>query len=140
MAGAYVSGTAEFAPAVVTAIEEVRRSFPDSVVDSAADSAGGAYVVIREVELGVLYLQSQSWLGFHVSYVYPAADVYPHYVRPDLARSDGQPLPAGFAAGNWTYGDQSVVQISRRSSRWDPNRDSAALKAVKVLSWLRKPI
>ncbi len=126
-------------PAVAAAIDEVRRTFPDAAVEMTADGAGGAFVVVRDVPLPELYVQDSTWLGFHVTYLHPATDVYPHYVRSDLARSDSRPLGPGFAQTTWVHGQQAVMQLSRKSNRWDPRRDTPALKALKVLAWLAEP-
>jgi len=119
------------------AVDEVRQRFPEHAIDAVGDGQGGSYIVIHGVDIGDHYVQAESWLGFHISFQYPAADVYPHYVRPDLMRRDSQPLPAGLAATTWVHGNQPVIQVSRRSNRWDPARDTASLKALRVIDWLR---
>jgi hypothetical protein len=126
-------------PAVAAAIDEVRRTFPEAAVEATPDGSGGAFVVVRDIVLTSRYAQRGTWLGFHITYLHPAADVYPHYVRPDLARADGQPLGVGFAQTTWVHGGQQVMQLSRKSNRWDPRRDTPALKALKVLAWLAEP-
>lgn len=135
----YAAGTPRVTPQVVAALDELGRVFPDCAVSSAPDGQGGVFVVMRDVDLGELYAERSSWLGFHISYLHPASDVYPHYVRPDLARRDGSPLGPGFSPTTWAYEATSALQVSRRSNRWDPRRDSPALKALKVLAWLRAP-
>ncbi len=65
---------------------------------------------------------------------YPYANVYPHFVRGDLTRSDGQPLGEGTSVT--TFDSRSAVQLSRRSNRLNPATDSAVLKLHKVLAWL----
>lgn len=135
----HYAATVPIAPAIQQAIDEVRRVFADHEVDVSGDDQGGAYVVVHGLDIGDRYAQGESWLGFHISNLYPAADVYPHYVRPDMSCRDGQALGTGFAATVWTFRNQPVTQLSRRSNRWDPRRDSAAMKALKVLHWLRNP-
>ncbi len=99
------------------------------------DGEGGAYVIVENVQLGAAYAQDTTWVGFRITFQYPYADVYPHYVRGDLTRRDGQPL--GEAMSPTTFEDRPTVQISRRSNNLDPRRDTAALKLQKVLMWLR---
>ena len=65
----------------------------------------------------------------------PYADVYPHFVRGDLTRLDGQPL--GEATSPGTFDGRPAVQISRRSNRRD-QAETPLLKALKVLEWLRR--
>jgi len=121
---------------VQRAVDEVCRTFDGHPVATAADGSGGAFVVIAGLALSDLYAQDTTWLGFQVSYLYPATDVYPHYVRPDLARRDTAQLGIGFSATTWGYDSRMAIQVSRRSNRWDPRVDTAALKAVKVLAWV----
>ena len=42
--------------------------------------------------LGAPYEQVDTWVGFHITQGCPYADVYPHFVRPDLSRVDNKPL------------------------------------------------
>jgi hypothetical protein len=133
----YAAGRATLTSQVARAIEELYGAFPDTSIEVTSDGVGGAYIIVDNVELGVSYVQDHTWLGFHISYLYPAADVYPHYVRADLARREGQPLGLGFSITTWAHRNQPATQLSRRSNHWDARRDTAALKALKVLSWLR---
>ena len=57
-----------------------------------------------------------------------------HFVRPDLARVDGQVLGEATSAGS--FEDRPAIQLSRRSNHLDPATDTAALKLAKVLAWL----
>jgi hypothetical protein len=136
---AHYAATVPIEPAVSKAIDEVRDLFVGLRVEVGPDGQGGAYVVIHGVSAGDLYLQMETWLGFHITYLYPASDVYPHYVRPDLARRDGTSFGPGFGPGSWPFVGGTVMQLSRRSNRRDANRDTAALKAMRVIDWLRNP-
>ena len=140
MPSVYATGTPPTTPAVQAAVEELRRAFCDRVVDVMADGEGGVFVVIRDVEVGDVYTQTSTWLGFHVSYLHPAADVYPHYIRPDLTRRVGRPLGPCFSVTTWGFENTPALQVSRRFTRWDPRRDTPALKALKVLAWLRESV
>jgi hypothetical protein len=124
--------------AVADALEEVCEQFGYASIDIVGDQLGGAFVVIDRVNLGASWATPESWLGFHITHLHPAADVYPHYVRPDLARIDGQPLGVGLAPIIWVHGNRSAVQVSRRSNQWNPILDTPARKAVKVLDWLAR--
>jgi hypothetical protein len=122
-------------PAISKAIEEIRASFPDCVVEAEPNDSAGVNVVVRGVQLGMPYLQLDTWIGFLVTFQYPYADVYPHFTRPDLTRADGQGLRPGLGGGAQFRG-QPAVQISRRSNRWNPATDTAAIKLLKVHQWL----
>lgn len=122
-------------PAVVAAIEELRAEYGAEAVEVRDDGDGGAYVSIDGVALGEPYQQVDTWVGFRITFSYPFADVYPHYVRGDLSRSDGGPLGEGTAPT--TFEGRPAIQLSRRSARRDPARETARLKLAKVLEWLR---
>ena len=122
-------------PAVAQAIEEIHCTFEGCDVEVEPDGSGGAIVVVRGVPLGCPYAQPEAWFGFHITFQYPYADVYPHFTNPDLARSDGAGLGSGF--GTASFRSQQVIQISRRSNRLNPERDTAALKLLKVVTWMK---
>jgi hypothetical protein len=100
---------------------------------SEAGGAGGAVVIIENVTVGERYRPSSTWLGFQINAAYPDSDVYPHYAG-ELARVDGQPHGPAIQAMTWN--GRPGLQISRRSNRWNPATDNAALKAQKVIQWL----
>jgi hypothetical protein len=123
------------APAVEKAIAEIRSSFPDRQVEAEPDGSGGAHVTVREVPLGPPYAQTTIWVGFLITFQYPYADVYPHFTCADLKRADGRALGEGLAQAS--YRGQAATQISRRSNKLNPATDTAALKLLKVIQWLR---
>ena len=122
-------------PDIVKAIEELRERFPDAEVVAVGTDDGGALVTIDPVDPGPAYVQRETWLKFAITFQYPSADVYPLFVRPDLARVDGQGHGKGFDTG--TFNGESAIQLSRRSNRLNPEIDTAALKVTKVLAWLQ---
>lgn len=121
--------------AVEKAIEEIRAAYPEAVLTTTPDGQGGAYVEIDPIHLGKVYTQETSWIGFHVTFQYPHADVYPHYVRADLSRVDGAALGEAFHLGQAFQG-KAAVMVSRRSNRLNPGTDTALLKLQKVLQWI----
>lgn len=121
-------------PSVAAAVEEIKAAYPRTHVRADGDGDGGAFVFVEEVPLSEAYQQSETWIGFHIVYLYPDADVYPHFVREDLSRVDGLPLTEGMSRGE--FQGSPAIQLSRRSNRWDPARDTALLKLKKVISWL----
>lgn len=122
-------------PAVEQAVAEIKAAYPDSPVTVCEDGEGGAYVIVEEVDVGSLYQPPRTWVGFRITFQYPYADTYPHYVRGDLGRIDGRPLGEGMSV-NTTFEGRSAVQISRRSNRLDPRTETAIVKLQKVLIWL----
>lgn len=121
-------------PEVRQAMDEIAAAFPDAAIDAEADGEGGAYVSVRDVALAPIYRQRETWIGFHITYMYPSADVYPHFVREDLCRADGNPLGGGMSPQH--FRSRPAIQLSRRSNRLNPATDTAALKLQKVLLWL----
>lgn len=121
---------------VAIAVREIESSFSGCAVTVKDDSSGGAIVTVDGVSLqDSPYEQDQTWVGFHITHTYPYADVYPHFVRADLKRKDGEPLGEGTSLG--TFQDRPAVQLSRRNNHLNPATDTAALKLHKVLRWLR---
>lgn len=123
-------------PQIEKAIEEIRSSFPDCRIEAAPDGAGGAHVVVHDVPLGAPYAQEKIWVGFQITFQYPYADVYPHFTAHDLARTDGKSLGEGIGNGA-NFRGNAAVQLSRRSNKLNPATDTAALKLLKVMQWLR---
>ena len=122
-------------PEVEHAIAELRETWPDTEITMKPDPQGGALVVLETVPLFPPYVQATSWFGFLLSFQYPYADVYPHFVRGDLSRSDGKPL--GEAMTVTTFDGRPAIQVSRRSNRHEPEFQTAAIKLHKILEWMR---
>src|SRR5262249_38478412 len=61
---------------------------------------------------------------------------YPHYIG-RVDRVDGTPHSSAVQAVTWQ--DREALQLSRKSNRGNPSRDTAALKAERGLSWLGTP-
>jgi hypothetical protein len=123
---------------VKVALEELRATFPDSAVTYAESGNGGAWCRVEPVSLGDSFQQQDSWIIFEIPYLYPEADLYPFFVRPDLTRKDGGILGEGLAqpVGCWVAGEQQGTQVSRRTNILDSATNSAAGKLLKVLRWL----
>jgi hypothetical protein len=123
-------------PAVATALAEIREAFPGSEIEVISEPQGGAYVIVQDLSLGERFTPSTSWVGFLITFQYPDADVYPHFIRGDLKRTDHTSFPTGIT-GPTTWQSRSALQVSRRSNRWTAEVDTAASKLAKVLQWLR---
>lgn len=122
-------------PEVASAVSELRACFVGVTVTAEDDGDGGAVVSMFPVDPGSPYVQRETWIKFAISYLYPDADVYPLFVRPDLARVDGNGHGEGITSGE--FQGEPALQLSRRSNRRDPAFDTAARKVAKVLEWLR---
>ncbi len=126
-------------PQVEYAIEQIKAYFPEASVTTKDDGQGGAHVLVDPVDLGEQYTPETrvTWIGFHVSFQYPIADVYPHHVRPDLKRQDGGALGEGMSVSRFKGFDRESVQLSRRTKEIDWRRHTALLKLQKVIEWAR---
>jgi hypothetical protein len=116
-------------------IVEIRETFEGHPIDVREDGQGGAVVRVHDLHVGDQYEPSVSWVEFVLTFQYPAADVYPHFLVPDLRRKDRNPLGDGF--GQVTWNSASATQVSRRSNRMNAAVDTAAIKLTKVLQWTR---
>lgn len=124
---------------VEQAIGQIQGAFPDAAVETREDGQGGVYVVVDSVDLGPVYTEAtrRTWIGFHLSFQYPIADVYPHHVRPDLARADAQALGTGMGVARFEGFARESVQLSRRTKEGAWALQSGLLKLQKVIEWAR---
>ena len=120
-------------PEVRVAVAQIATVYPQFGMQP--DGDGGAYIVVEAMPLAPVYTQRETWMGFRITYQYPQADVYPHFVRGDLSRADGAALGGGMSAG-CSFNGRAAVQLSRRSNRLNPALDTALLKLQKVHRWL----
>ncbi len=135
-------------PEVEEAIDEVRQHFRGHEVIVGPDKDGGACVIVEAVSLGAPYSQPDSWVGFHITHACPYADVYPHFMRGDLSRTDKKDLGEGITQNHKfpqpgvvvdnAMAARPAVQISRRSNMRDPQStlETPLLKLLKVLRWV----
>ena len=127
--------------AVREAIAELERGLPDATVTHKDDGEGGAYVIVDPVDLGDHYTEETrlTWIGFRILFNYPFADLYPHHVRGDLARTDGNAHSTGMSASQFmAFEKVSSVQLSRRTPETGWARQTARLKLLKVIDWASK--
>ena len=126
--------------AVGQGVGEIRDTYGIDEVHVVEDGQGGAWVEITDLELGPPYLQDTTFLICLLPFNRPGADVYPMFVRVDLARVDGGPLGEGFQVTQlmWPGEPQPrpVVQVSRRT-RGAFNGQTPSQKIEKVLDWIR---
>ena len=126
-------------PAVAAAVRELEKAFPDSTVNWRADSQGGAFVAMEGVPLNSeIFAQAVTWVGFRITFQYPAAAVYPHHVRPDLAHKDGRAIAGKGIHPNRSFEGRASLMLSRVSKRRDVRDDTAVTKLRRVLTWLEQ--
>jgi len=135
-------------PEVEKAIDALYGQYGRDRVLTADDREGGTYVIVEGVQLGTPFAQPDSWIGFHIPSTCPYADVYPHFVRGDISRTDNAPLGEGFSTGSnfpdpaaliqpGAMAPRAAVQISRRSNHKDmAGLETPLHKLLKVMKWL----
>jgi hypothetical protein len=121
-------------PGVEKAIEQLRHTFPDSEIQVQPDSNGGAYVFVMPVDVGPRLTPRKTWMGAHLPPQLPYTDVYPLFIGNEVVRTDGQAFVAPISPVN--FQGRNALQVSRRSNRHDPEKQTAATKFLKVLHWL----
>lgn len=124
-------------PEVEEAVAEIRSAFPANEVRAVPSADGGAEVTVEGVDLGERYEPRTTFVGFRIDRLYPHSDVYPHFLRPDLRKANGTALPNPGMIPNQHWREQPAIMVSRRSNRWNPNRDTAVGKLHKVIEWIR---
>lgn len=124
-------------PEVEQAITEIRELFPGHEVQVIPEAQGGAYVIVFEIELGRGFKPKVTWFGFLMTFQYPHADVYPHFIDAGIRKADGTEFRGDGVSGPVTWQGRTALQLSRRSHRWNPAEDTAALKLLKVIEWLK---
>ena len=129
----------EVTPSVATAIRELAEGFPDNEINWRADSNGGALVIMEDLSLNPeIFVQGATWVGFRIGFQYPAAEVYPHHVRSDLARKDGRAIADKGLHPNKSFEGRTSLMLSRVSRRRDVRGDTAVAKLRRVLNWLEQ--
>lgn len=134
-------------PAVANAMEELAASAPGSGLRSLPDADGGAYVIVDGIEIGTCFDPTTSWIGFHLLWPYPDADVYPHFIDDGIRyvgsgdapnqHPDGD-LPTSLTRGAEMPGFKlGAIQVSRRSNHRSAETDTALCKLLRIIDFLR---
>ena len=120
---------------VTNAIDELRRGFPAASVWSEPDSEGGAYVIVEDVDIGSRYTPTSTWLGGHVTALYPYADIYPLFMDASVRRVDGVEFVPPVTLGH-EFAGRPAIQISRANNQTQNFPQAALAKFVKVIHFL----
>lgn len=132
---------------VEKALHELASGLPDVKVESKEDPDGGAYVLVDGIDIGPSFEPASSWIAFHLTFSYPDADVYPHFIDPKVryvgtgaapnAHPEGN-LPTSMTRGATAPGfERPAIQVSRRSNRRNAETDSALQKLLRIVRFLR---
>lgn len=120
---------------VVDAIAELRRGFPGATVQVVEDGSGGARVRVEPVDLSPRFDPRQTWMGGHLTSLYPSADIYPVFIGADVRRCDGKPFDIPITNGHNFMG-LPALQVSRMNNQLHLARQTALSKFMKILHFL----
>lgn len=120
---------------VLEAIEELKRAFPSSAVTVAEDGQGGARVIVETVDLGGRYVPHITWMGGHITSLYPNADIYPVFVGGDVARTDGRAFEVPVTGGH-SFEGRPALQVSRMNNQMHLARQTVLAKFLKILHFM----
>ena len=120
---------------VANAIEELKQAFSSSDVCVQEDGDGGVYVIVENVAIGSRYRPSSTWLGGHITALYPYADIYPLFIAGNVIRVDGVAFEPPVTPGAQFLG-RLALQVSRRNNQTQHYPQTAVAKFVKVLHFL----
>jgi len=133
--------------AVTDAVEEIIAGFSAATVTTKDDGEGGAYVLVDPVSIGPHFDPTTSWIGFHITFPYPEADIYPHFIDSgvkyvgDKATNEHPEgnLPVAMSRGHKlpSFDDRDAIQISRRTKNVNPDVDTALYKLHRIVSFLK---
>ena len=132
---------------VSKAVEELIAGSPGTGVRSMDDPDGGAFVIVDGIDVGRSFEPASSWIGFHIVWSYPDADVYPHFIDPGVRYIGGGPAPNQHPEGALPTSmtrnarmpgfELPAIQVSRRSNRRNSETDTALQKLLRVIEFLR---
>lgn len=132
---------------VKKALEDLRRGLPGVEISSQEDPDGGAHVLIKDLDIGSSFDPATSWISFHITFAYPDADIYPHFIDASIQYVGQGDAPNHFPAGNLPKAmsrdavasgfELAAIQVSRKSETRDLNAYSALTKLLGVLEFLR---
>jgi hypothetical protein len=134
-------------PGVARAVQELLDGAPGALRFK-EDGDGGAFVLVDDVDIGEQFAPPVTWIGFHITWPYPDADVYPHFIDAGIRyigtgptpnqHQDGN-LPTAMSRGNFQAPgfNLAAIQVSRRSNRRDAEVDTALDKLLRIIRFLR---
>ena len=122
---------------IADAIEELKRAFPSSAVTIKEDGQGGAYVFVENVDIGARFVPSHTWMGGHITALYPYADIYPVFIDASVSRVGGRRFDAPITYGH-NFAGRPAIQISRVNNQVQNCPQTAVAKFMKILDFLEK--
>jgi len=128
-----MSAQPSIAQSISIALAELEGEYEDVLVEP--DGVGGAYIAVRPLPFGDLWLPKEDIVEFAMAYNYPFAPIYPFYAEPGLRLADGGTQPPALQQVEWR--GRQRTQISLRARRWEPAHDTASTALRMVTHWFR---
>jgi hypothetical protein len=120
---------------VFEAIEELRRAFAPSELTVVEDGQGGANVIVETVDLGGRFEPRSSWMGGHITALYPNADIYPVFIDASVQRVDGRAFEVPVTP-NASFMGRPALQVSRVNNQIHLAPQTAVCKFGKIIHFL----
>jgi hypothetical protein len=135
-------------PDVAQALDELTTGLPAAKIRSKEDADGGAYVLVDDIGIGDSFEPASSWIGFHIAWPYPDADIYPFFIDAKNRYVGSGNAPNQYPEGNlpaaMSRGDTKMpgfelpaIQVSRRSNRRNAQTDTALTKLLRIIEFLQ---
>jgi hypothetical protein len=131
---------------VETGLSMLRDGMAGHGVQVKDDGSGGAFVIVEDIDIGDHFAPTRSWIGFHATWA-EDADVYPHYIDPEMRYVGSGAAPNEFPEGNLPSAmsrnaqmpgfERPAIQISRRSNHRNAETDSPLMKLLRIIDFLR---
>jgi hypothetical protein len=121
------------------ALEDVRATFPEHVVDHEETADGGLWVVVREVEIGGGWNRALIDLAVRLQVTFPTTMPYPFYCEPGLARTNGQtfaPIQPTADMGDGIQRTQISLTVQGQQ-QFDTANETLGSRFFAVIEWLR---
>lgn len=122
---------------VANAIDELRTAFPAATVWSEPDRDGGAYVIVENIDIGPRYAPRSTWLGGHITALYPYTDIYPLFMDASVRRVDGVEFVPPVTLGH-EFAGRPAIQLSRANNHTQNFPQTALAKFLKVIHFLEQ--
>ena len=92
-------------------------------------------MIVEDIHIGTRYAPSSTWLGGHITALYPYADIYPLFMDASVRRADGVDFVAPVTLGH-EFAGRPAIQISRANNHTQNFPQTALAKFIKVIHFL----
>ena len=114
------------------------QAFPAATVWSEPDRDGGAYVIVENIDIGPRYAPRSTWLGGHITALYPYADIYPLFMDASVRRAGSSVKFVPPVTLGHEFAGRPAIQVSRANNHTQNFPQTALAKFVKVIHFLEQ--